>query len=53
MIRMNENWAICHDNGVAGQRGTSDGFTSEAQAVKFAAEMASHGITIYEVWRVE
>ena len=36
MTRMNENWAICHDNGVAGQRGASDGFTSEAQAVKFA-----------------
>lgn len=24
-----------------------------AQGVKFAAEMASHGVTIYEIWRVE
>ncbi len=53
MKHMNENWAICHDNGIVGQRGASDGFTSEAQAVKFAAEMASHGVTIYEIWRVE
>ena len=53
MTRMNENWAICHDNSVAEQHGVSDGFTSEAQAVKFAAEMAARGVTIYEVWRVE
>ena len=46
MKRMNENWAICHDNGIVGQRGVSDGFTSEAQAVKFAAEMAARDVTI-------
>lgn len=53
MKRMNENWAICHDNGIVGQRGASDGFTSEAQAAKAATEMAARGVTIYEVWRVE
>lgn len=48
-----ENWAICHDNGKAGQRGVSDGYTSEAQAKSDAAVMASHGVTIYYVWRTE
>lgn len=50
---MSENWAICHDNGKAGQRGTSDGYTSEAQAACAAADMAEQGITVYRVWRVE
>lgn len=48
-----ENWAICHDNGKAGQRGVSDGYTSEAQAASAAASMAAHGITVYSVWRTE
>lgn len=53
MKRMNENWAISHDNGTVGQRGASDGFTSLKQAVKAAADMEAHGVTIYEIWRVE
>lgn len=50
---MNENWAICHDNGKAGQRGVSDGYASEAQAAHAAADMTAHGIIVYHVWRAE
>lgn len=39
---MKENWVICHDNGVPGQRGASDGYASEAQAAQAAADMAAH-----------
>lgn len=50
---MNENWAICHDNGKTGQRGVSDGYVSEAQAMCAAESMAAHGITVYDIWRTE
>lgn len=50
---MSENWAICYGDDKSGQRGTSDGYTSEAQAACAAANMAEQGITVYRVWRVE
>lgn len=50
---MKEDWAICHGNGVPGQRGASDGYASEAQAAQAAADMAAHGVTVYRVLRVE
>lgn len=50
---MKEDWAICHDNGVPGQRGASDGYASEVQAAQAAADMAAHGVTVYRVLLVE
>ena len=50
---MNENWAICHDNGKPGQRGVSDGYASESQAMRAVESMTAHGITVYSVWRTE
>ncbi len=50
---MNENWVICHDNGKPGQRGVSDGYASESQAMCAAESMAAQGITVYDIWRSE
>lgn len=48
---MSENWAVCHDNGVAGQRGVSDGYASKEEAESAAEAMTVAGFAVYGVWR--
>lgn len=48
---MSENWAICHDNGVAGRRGVSDGYASRDEAEEAAKQMTDAGGVVYDLWR--
>lgn len=50
---MRENWVIEHDNGIKGQHGWSDGFTSLISASNYAIWLKSKGVKVYKIWRAE